>query len=124
MKALLFLFSILATLNVSAEKLDSLSVKSNGVSHVIKRDDVVHLGYGKNPYGSFQFIELGSPPEGMTKQNGGKTGTVSNIRYWKMNDSYELIIKVKGAGSYVVKIPQAIEVGEIIGFNETYFKKE
>lgn len=121
---LLVFFLVACVTSVMSQKLDSLKVTSNGVTYVVKKGDVVHLGYGKNPYGSFQFIEIGSPPSGMEKEGGGRNGEVTYLRYWKMGDTYEMGIKVKGMGMYAVTMPQAVEVGEITGFNDIYFKKE
>lgn len=121
---ILFLFFLLACITCTqAQKLDSLTVTSKGVSCVVKKGDIVHLGYGRNPYGSFQYIEIGSPPQGMEKECGGKTGEVTMIRHWKMGDVYEIGVKVKGMGVYVANMPQAVDVGEITGFNDTYFTK-
>lgn len=123
MKTTLFtsLFLLLVLL-ARAGGLDSLQVSNNGVKHTIKVGDVVHIGYGKNPYGSFQFITHGAG-EGMEKDGGGRTAEVKSIRHWKMNNQSEIIVKVQGRGTYVVSIPQAVDVGEITGFNDTYFNK-
>ena len=123
MKVFTLTVGILFCLNLAAQKLDSLEVNAHGVSYTIKLDDQVHIGYGKNPYGSFQYIEIGSPPRPMDKKYGGRTGQVVKIRYWKVSDRYDLWIKIPKAGIHVAQIPQAIDIGEITGFNDTYFDK-
>lgn len=113
---------------MSAQKTEKPAVtfaaKSNGVSHTVQVGDTIHLGYGSTPYGSFMFIVIGSPPHGMEKEAGGRSGEVTKVKYWKSTDQYELYIKVKGYGSYVVQVPQAIDKKEVIGFNQDYFKKD
>lgn len=42
------------------------------------------------------------------------------IKYWKMLGTYDMHIKGRMGGK-VVELPQAVEKGEIIGFNSTFF---
>jgi len=98
-------------------------VTSNGKTHTIAKGDTVHIGYGSYPSGNFMYIKIGSPPQGMDKQYASKTAIVSKVLYWKAIQQYQIYIKAK-FGSFVVDIPQAIDKGEIIGFNQTFFNKE
>jgi len=93
----------------------------NGKKHTVAVDDTVHLGYGSNPYGSFMYIYNGAPPEPLEKQFAGKDGVVFKVKYIKSLSQYQIYIKGK-FGRYIVELPQAIEKGEIAGFNSTYFK--
>jgi hypothetical protein len=124
MKGLLISMFLLLSIWCNAQKLDSLVVSFNGVTHTVFPNDTVHLGYGKNPYGSFQFISFnGTVP--LEKEFGGRKAVVLNIRYYKALDKTELTIKfAKNSAYYKVLIPQAFEIGEIVGINGTMFKKE
>ncbi len=123
MKGLLISTFLILSIWCNAQKLDSLMVSFNGVTHTVYADDTVHLGYGKNPYGSFQFIDFNGRP--LEKEYGGRKAVVLNIRYYKSLDKTELTIKfAKNPAYYKVLIPQAIEIGEIVGINSTVFKKE
>src|SRR4051812_38260084 len=119
MKTLFLLPLVCLSLFLSAQKSEkpatTYTAKSNGVSHIIQVGDTIHLGYGSTPYGSFMFIVTGSPPHGMEKEAGGRSGEVTKVKYWKSTDQYELNIKVKGYGSYAVQVPQAIDKKEVIG---------
>ncbi len=97
-------------------------VTANGKTHTIAKGDTVHIGYGSYPSGNFMYIKNGSPPQGMDKQYAAKTAIVSKVLYWKSIQQYQLLIKAR-FGGYVVDIPQAIDKGEIIGFNQTFFNK-
>jgi hypothetical protein len=114
---------LLMGLVCNAQKLDSLEVTYNGISHVIRVDDQVHMGYGKNPYGTFQFVEHVTAP--LPKEYGGRTATVKAIRYYKGKGYHEMRIKFQNDDNiYLVRLPKAIEIEEIIGFNEVRFKKQ
>ena len=93
----------------------------NGVSHIVAVGDTVHIGYGSNPYGSFMYIYNGSPPMPLDKQYAGKSGSVFKVKYIKSMDQYQIYIKGK-FGNYIVDLPQAIDKGEITGFNGDIFK--
>ncbi|MBS1595775.1 MAG: hypothetical protein JST90_15780 [Bacteroidetes bacterium] len=127
MKKLILLPCLCIALLAAAQKAPkpaiTVEVKHNGVSHTVQEGDTIHLGYGSTPYGSFMFVENGAPPQGMLKQYGGKSGLVTKVKYWKSIDQYQLYIKVPGAGSYVVNVPQAVDKDEVIGFNQDWYKK-
>lgn len=120
------LILIFATISITmfAGKLDSMVVNHNGVDYTIKIGDELHLGYGKNPNGSFQYVEIGVPAQPLSKDGGGKIGVVTMIRYYKVNDYYEVNIKIKGLGTYGISIFQAMAVGELVGINDVVIPKE
>lgn len=107
-----------------AEKLDSTTVTYKDVSLTIKLGDELKLGYGKTPYGSFQYIEYGSPAQSLDKEGGGKTGTVTMIRSFPKQGIVEVFIKIKGLGYFTIQIQQAVDIGEVIGINGVIFNQE
>src|SRR5689334_11766185 len=88
----------------------------NGKTHTVAVGDTVSLGYGSNPYGSFMYIYTGAPPHPLGKEYAGKTGKVTKVKYIKSMQQYQIYIKGR-FGSYIVDLPQAIDKGEIAGFN-------
>ncbi len=123
-KIMLILMFTTISVAMFAGKLDSMIVSNNGVDYTIKLGDQLQLGYGKNPNGSFQYVEIGVPAQSMSKDGGGKTGVVTMIRYFKAGDYYEVNIKIKGMGTYGISISQAMAVGELVGINDVIIPKE
>jgi hypothetical protein len=99
----------------------TFEVSYNGKSHTVQVGDTIQLGYGSYPDGSFMYIYNSSPPQPMGKANARKTGTVSKVKYVKSTSQNQIYIKGK-FGNYIVDLPQAVEKGEVTGFNQTMFK--
>jgi len=97
-------------------------VTSNGKANTIAKGDTVHLGYGSYPNGTFMYIYTGSPPTGLDKQFAAKTATVYKVVYYKAIQQYQIYIKGR-FGAFIADVPQALDKGEIIGFNQTMFNK-
>ncbi len=124
MKKIFLIISIVA-LSATAfaqknkEQKEELTYKAsyNGKDHLIQIGDTVHLGYGSSSGGSFMYVG----PNSMDKRWAGKTGTVKKVKYIKSMDQYQ--VWIKGVfGEYIIEVPQAIEKGEVAGFNQTFFK--
>ncbi len=113
--------SLIAVLLISfsIEKGDEpLEVSFNGKTHKINVGDTVHIGYGSADNKSFVFIKgaENSLPATWSKS----TGIVYKIKYYKNIKQNWVYIK-DVPGRWVIVVPQAIEQGEVIGFNSTMF---
>jgi uncharacterized protein YvpB len=107
----------------SKEKTElTYEVTFNGKIHTVAKGDTVQIGYGSYPNGTFMYIYTGSPPQGLDKQFAAKTATVYKVVYVKVFQQYQIYIKGR-FGAFIADIPQAIDKGEIIGFNQTFFNK-
>jgi hypothetical protein len=122
MKLFLMVSLLLAVTTIKAQKLEAYSISVGNTDYTIRVGDTLQIGYGKNPYGSFQYID--DVKSGMTKDNASKKAIVKAIKYYKTINQYTLLITVQKGGTFWAKVPQAIEINEITGYNGTTFGKD
>lgn len=117
---------LITDLNAQPKKMnESITYEAtyNGKTHIITVGDTVYLGRGSNRRGGFMYIYTGLPPEALEKKYAGKEGVVYKVIYVKRFSQYQVYINITGINDrYIVQLPQAIENGEIVGFNGTSFK--
>jgi len=127
-RILFFVFSTFLTANACAQESKNdypitYEASFNGKTHIVTAGDTVYLGNGSNRRGSFMYIYTGLPPEVLEKKYKGKVAVVYKVIYVKRFSQYQVYINIEGVNDrYIVQLPQAIEKGEIAGFNGTSFK--
>ncbi len=122
---IILVITLLSTGIYAAEKLDSVTVTYKDTSFTIKIGDELKLGYGKTPYGRFQFIWSGGEPKSyLEKRGGGKAGIIKKIKIYPKANMLQVLLKIPGFGLRVVEIREAIDIGEVVGLNGWIFNKE
>lgn len=127
MKTFLLLISVLLSAHLTfAQKTEKtpltlIEVKHNGISHSVKVGDTIHLGFGAEIDGAFRYIFVGGTIP-LAPRFAMKSGVVTKLKYFKSMDHYAIFAK-GSFGNIGVEIIQAVGIGEVIGFNDTYFRE-
>ena len=123
-KSIISIFLFISSLSLFAQQAE---VQFNDKTFNIQVGDTAHLGYGTLPEGEFMYVFAGATGAG--KEFGGRSAEVKKVKYYKKAQVYRVSLFIPYLGYHYIDVRedgicQAVEKGEVKGFNQMQFASE